>query len=90
MTLETRVNDWATGLSTKERTMMTGRMRRATISALLTPSALGSSSPKNSVVTVSAAVAYASPADPNICHRNKYRVAWYGTMIQVQLEVVVR
>lgn len=43
---------------------MTGSVLRATTSALLTPRAFGISSPKNSVVIESAAVAYASPAEP--------------------------
>ena len=66
LTEEMSVKVLATGLSTTDSTMIIGRTLRATTSALFTPSALGSSSPKKSVVTVSAAVAYARPADPKI------------------------
>lgn len=66
VTLESNVKDFATGLSIQETTITTGSVLRATISALFTPRAFGSSSPKNSVVTVRHAVAYASPAEPKI------------------------
>ena len=63
-TLDTPERPTATGPTRRASTLIGGTSVRATTSAFDTPSALGSSSPKRMVMTVSSTVAYASPRAP--------------------------